>query len=146
MTVPDLSYFLPLTHPIMSDQISISVVCCQDTADKHSQIVPLQIDASLLSERLISQADQELPANEAKGLHLAAEHDEHGPVTYVQQVNEGGFFVYVGDPDDLTEHWFGPNTYVAFIDSQGTGHSSKVGPDGCKRTFRMLKGHLELAQ
>jgi len=127
----------------MTSKISVSLVCCQDTPGKPSQIVPIEIDASVLSERLISEAEQEVAANEAKGLHLAAEHDEHGLVTYVQQVNEGGFFVNVGDPNDLTPHWFGPGTFVAFIDSQGTGHSSKVGPDGCKRTFRMLKGHLQ---
>ncbi|MGB7347133.1 MAG: hypothetical protein WBD20_23120 [Pirellulaceae bacterium] len=129
----------------MTNKISLSIVCCQSNPNQHSQIVSVEIDAAILSDRLISEAEQVLAADEAKGLHLAAEHEEHGPVTYVQQVTEGGFFVYVGDPNSLTEHWFGPGTFVAFIDSQGTGHASKVGPDGCKRTFRMLKGHLAVS-
>ncbi|QDT11400.1 hypothetical protein [Planctomycetes bacterium K23_9] len=127
----------------MSNKISISLVCCQDTPAQHSQIVTIEANTSVLSDQLISEAQQNLDANESKGLHLAAEHETHGPVSYVQQVNEGGFFVYVGDPAALTEHWFGPGSYVAFVDSQGTGHASKVGPEGCKRTFRMLKGHLK---
>ena len=51
----------------------------------------------MLDERLISRSEQVVAANEAKGLHLAADNEEHGLVTYLQQVTEGGFFVYVGD-------------------------------------------------
>ena len=80
--------------------------------------------------------------NQAKGLHLAAAHPEHGQVTYLQEVTEGGFFVYVGEPDALQEHWFGAGSWVAFCDDSGSGHASKAGPEGCTRTFRMLRGHL----
>ena len=128
----------------MPETTPISLVCCDPNADNQSRVVKMEIDTAILTDRLISTAEQTVEANDAKGLHLAAAHAEHGLVTYVQQVNEGGFFVYVGDPSSLQEHWFGPGTLAAFIDHQGTGHASKVGPDGCKRTFRMLKGHLEL--
>ena len=127
----------------MTKKISLSLVCCDPSAGDQSRVVKLEIDASLLTDSLISSADQELPADEAKGLHLAADHEEHGEVTYVQQVNEGGFFVYVGNPDNLVEHWFGRGSYVAFNDNRGSGHASKVGPEGCRRTFRMLKGQID---
>ena len=125
------------------NQLKISVVCCDDTADKHSQIVETTLDSSKLEQLVLSTAEQEVAANEEKGLHNAAHHAEHGPVTYLQQVNEGGFFVLVGDPQNLQSVFFGPGTYVAFIDAEGPGHASKVGPNGVKRTFRMLKGHLQ---
>ena len=105
-------------------------------------MVTTTLNPAELESRLISETQQELAAGEAKGLHLAAESPEHGLVTYLQQVSDGGFFVYVGDPENLEEHWFGEGTWVAFNDHQGTGHASKVGPDGCKRTFRLLRGHL----
>ncbi|MGI9470498.1 MAG: hypothetical protein ACR2NZ_03120 [Rubripirellula sp.] len=101
------------------------------------------IDASDLESRTLSSTVQQVTANEAKGLHLAAEHPEHGQVTYLQEVTDGGFFVYVGAPDALEEHWFGPGSWVAFNDDHGSGHASKVGPDGCTRTFRMLRGHMD---
>ncbi|MFK8110785.1 MAG: hypothetical protein AB8B91_01205 [Rubripirellula sp.] len=102
----------------------------------------ITIDESVLTERLIRQAEQVLAADEAKGMHLAADDAEHGEVTYLQEVLEGGFFVYVGQPDALQEHWFGAGSWVAFNDHEGSGHASKVGPDGCKRNFRLLRGRL----
>ncbi len=126
----------------MGEIIEISLVRCAATEDQRSEIITASLDRATLDERLISSSEQEMPADEAKGLHLAAASEEHGLVTYLQQVNKGGFFVYVGHPDDLQEHWFGEGTWVAFNDHQGTGHASKVGPQGCQRTFRMLRGHL----
>lgn len=125
-------------------EINISIVCCDDTPDQHSKIVEVTVDESILASRLLDSAEQTLPPNEAKGLHNAALHPDHGPVTYLQQVNEGGFGVLVGDPADLKETFFAAGTYVGFIDSEGPGHASKVGPEGVARTFRMLKGHVEV--
>ncbi len=122
----------------------ISVVCCDDSDQKLSQIVEIEVDGSLISERLLNTAEQMLNAGEARGLHNAAHHAEHGPVTYLQQVHEGGFFVLFGEPANLSEQYFGPGSFVAFIDDQGPGHGSRVGPDGVLRTFRMLKGHLQV--
>ena len=124
--------------------IALSLVRCDSTRDKRSEIVQASISQADLESRLIRQAEQVVAANEAKGLHLAAADEEHGLVTYVQEVTEGGFFVYVGDPDELQEHWVGAGSWIGFIDHEGTGHASKVGPDGVKRNFRMLKGHLEV--
>ena len=126
----------------MDELIQLSLVRCAAGDDKRSEIVPTTLDRAVLRERLISESQQEVAADEAKGLHLAAIDAEHGPVTYLQQINEGGFFVYVGDPSNLEEHWFGAGSWVAFNDHQGSGHASKAGPNGCKRTFRMLRGHL----
>ena len=126
-------------------ELLINVVCCEDTSDKRSRIIETTIDSRLLDERLLETAEQEVGPNEARGLHNAAHHAEHGPVTYLQQVNEGGFSVLVGDPANLQDVFFGPGCYVAFIDSEGPGHGSKVGPEGVKRTFRMLKGHIEIS-
>ena len=126
----------------MNDLIELSLVRCTETDDKRSEMVSVTLDRAVLEERLISESQQVVAANEAKGLHLAAENEEHGLVTYLQQVTDGGFFVYVGDPSNLEEHWFGEGSWVAFNDHQGTGHASKAGPDGCKRIFRMLRGHL----
>jgi len=122
----------------------ISVVCCDTSSSQLSQIVDIKIDGPLIEERLLGKADQSLPAGEVKCLHNAAHHSQHGPVTYLQQVNEGGFYVLTGDPENLQETFFGPGSYVAFIDDKGPGHASRVGPDGVKRTFRMLQGHLEV--
>lgn len=124
--------------------IELSLVRCSNDEKNTSEIVSMSTDLATLEEKLISKDVQELEANLARGLHLAADQPDHGgPVTYVQEILEGGFFVYVGNPDALEEHWFGPGTWVAFNDNQGTGHASKVGPDGCKRMFRMLRGQLD---
>lgn len=127
----------------MSD-LKVSVVCCDNSPEQRSQIIETTLPESALTDLLLESAEQEVGANEAKGLHNAAHHPDHGPVTYLQQVNEGGFSVLVGDPENLTDVFFGPGTYVAFIDADGPGHASKVGPDGVKRTFRMLKGQISV--
>jgi hypothetical protein len=93
---------------------------------------------------VLESSEQQLAAGDSRDLHNAAHHAEHGPVTYLQQVTSGGFSVFVGAPDDLQETFFGKGTFVAFIDDQGPGHGSKVGPDGVTRTFRILKGHLSV--
>ena len=64
-------------------------------------------------------------------------------MTYLQQVNKGGFAVLVGNPKKLTQRFFEAGTFVGFIDSEGPGHESKVGPKGVERTFRLIKGHLK---
>lgn len=122
--------------------LTISVVCCDDTAEKHTQIISLDVDSSVVDEMLVETAEQVLEAGLTRGLHNAAHHDQHGPVTYLQLVHEGGFFVSTGKPDSLTETFFGPGSLVAFTDDEGPGHGSKVGPEGVKRTMRILKGHL----
>lgn len=126
----------------MSELIELSLVRCSKTDDKRSEIVPTTLDRVVLEDRLISETVQDLEPNLARGLHLAATHEEHGLVTYLQHVTEGGFFVYVGEPSNLQEHWFGEGSWVAFNDHEGSGHASKVGPEGCKRTFRLLHGNL----
>jgi len=125
-------------------KLRIRVVCCEGTPEKFSRFVETEVDSKLLDERLIETIEQELAADESKPLHNAAHHAEHGPVTYFQQIHEGGFSVFVGDPEKLQEAFFGPSTYVAFMDDEGPGHGSKVGPQGVKRTLRVLKGHLDL--
>lgn len=124
--------------------LNISVVCCNSAADNQSQIVNIEVDSSVVDGLVLETIEQEAAANEARGLHNAAHHAEHGPVTYLQQVNEGGFSVFVGDPANQQETFFDAGTMVAFIDDEGAGHASKVGPDGVKRTLRILKGHLSL--
>lgn len=122
--------------------LKISVVCCDETPEQLSKIVETELDSALLDGLVLDTIEQQVAANEEKGLHNAAHHAEHGPVTYLQQVNEGGFSVVTGSPDNLEERFFGPGSYIAFIDDQGPGHASKVGPDGVKRTLQVLKGHL----
>ena len=124
-------------------QLKMSIVCCDTSPAKFSRIVEIMIDESVIAARLLETTEQDLPANLARDFHNAALHPEHGEVTYFQQVNEGGFAVQVGDPANPQETFFGPGSYVAFSDSYGPGHASKVGPEGVKRTFRLLKGHLE---
>ncbi len=126
----------------MEEAIKVSLVRCAEMPTKPSEMASTTLTPAALAEKTITTAQQNLDANEAKGLHLAAAHPEHGQVTYLQEVTEGGFFVYVGEPDALEEHWFGAGDWVAFNDDAGSGHASKVGPDGCTRTFRMLRGHL----
>lgn len=124
--------------------LKISVVCCDDSPEKLSRIIETELDSALLDDLILDTIEQELPADEAKDLHNAAHHAEHGPVTYLQQVREGGFSVLVGDPDHLKPTFFGAGSYVAFIDDEGPGHGSRVGPEGVKRTLRILKGHLNV--
>lgn len=125
-------------------EIQLSVVCCDGSPQKLSRLVEVSISREELERRTIDTVSQEVAANEARELHNAAHHPEHGPVTYVQQVHEGGFAVLVGNPDSLTETFFGPGSFVAFMDDAGPGHASKVGPEGVKRTLRVLKGHLQV--
>lgn len=125
-------------------ELKISVVCCDDTPAKLSRIVEIEVDAGSLDALVLDTIEQQLAAGEAKGLHNAAHHAEHGPVTYLQEVHEGGFSVFVGAPDSLQDMFFGAGSFVAFIDDQGPGHGSKVGPDGVRRTLRVLKGHLAI--
>ena len=125
-------------------QRKISVVCCDDTHEKHSQIVEIEVDSAVIEERTLDTIPQQANANDAKGLHNAAHHAEHGPVTYLQEVREGWFAVLVGYPANLHSVFFGAGTYVGFMDYEGPGHGSRVGPDGVVRTLRILKGHLEI--
>ncbi|MFO1460797.1 MAG: hypothetical protein U1G08_15500 [Verrucomicrobiota bacterium] len=124
------------------NRISISVVCCESAEPHYSRIVDLTLDAAEFESRVLRTVEQNLAAGEARELHNAAHDSEHGPVTYVQQVHTGGFSVFVGPPNQLREKFFGPGTYVGFMDDRGPGHASKVGPDGIRRTLRVLKGHL----
>ncbi len=124
--------------------LKIHVVCCDDTPEKFTKIVVAEIDEAFIASRLLETTEQVLPPNLARGFHNAALHEEHGVVTYFQQVNEGGFFVSVGDPENPQETFFGVGSLIAFMDTEGPGHASKVGPEGVKRTFRLLKGHLEV--
>lgn len=124
--------------------LRINVVCCDASPQKFSQIVQTELAPGLLEELLLDTVEQELAAGEARGLHNAAHHAEHGPVTYLQQVHEGGFSILFGDPDNQQETFFGAGSYVAFIDDEGPGHGSKVGPEGVKRTLRVLKGHVSV--
>jgi hypothetical protein len=125
-------------------RLKISLVCCDDSPKKHSRIVETELDSVAMKNLVLESSEQQLAAGDSRDLHNAAHHAEHGPVTYLQQVTSGGFSVFVGAPDDLQETFFGKGTFVAFIDDQGPGHGSKVGPDGVTRTFRILKGHLSV--
>lgn len=122
--------------------IKISVVCCEPTEARFSQIVEASLDLDTLMPRLLKTVEQDVAAGEERELHNAAHLPDHGPVTYIQQVHSGGFSVFVGPPHQLRETFFGPGSYVGFMDDQGPGHASKVGPDGVRRTLRILKGHL----
>lgn len=102
------------------------------------------LDSDAMEARVLETLEQDVAANEERELHNAAHHPDHGIVTYLQQVNEGGFSVFVGPPDNLQERFFAAGSLVAFIDDEGPGHGSKVGPDGVKRTLRILKGHVEV--
>lgn len=121
---------------------SIRVICCDDSAERFSQIVEYDLD--LDDVEVLETVDQQLGPHFPRGLHNAAHHDVHGPVTYLQQVHAGNFSVFVGPPDQLTEHVIAAGDMAAFMDDQGPGHGSKAGADGVKRTMRVLKGHLKL--
>ena len=122
---------------------SIKVICCSDTPERFSQIV--NFDLHLDEMEVLETIDQQLGPHYPRDLHNAAHHEQHGAVTYLQEVHEGGFAVYVGPPDSLEEHFIGPGMMAAFMDDEGPGHGSKVGPEGVKRTLRVIKGHLPLA-
>ncbi len=120
----------------------IKVICCSDTPEKFSRIV--EYDFDLDSAEVLETIEQQLGPHFPRDMHNAAHHETHGAVTYLQQVNKGGFAVYVGPPDQLTEHFIGEGQMAAFMDDEGPGHGSKVGPDGVQRTMRILKGHLSI--
>ncbi|MGK0184311.1 MAG: hypothetical protein ACI9R3_000077 [Verrucomicrobiales bacterium] len=121
----------------------VSVICCEASAEKYTRMAEIDLDMEAIESRVIETIEQNLAAHTERGLHNAAHHETEGAVTYLQQVHEGGFFVYVGAPDALQEHFFGPGTLVAFMDDVGPGHGSKVGPEGIVRTLRVVRGHLE---
>ncbi len=120
----------------------IRVICCDDSPEQYSQIVEYDLD--LDGVEVLETVPQQLGPHFPRDMHNAAHHDVHGPVTYLQQVHEGSFSVFVGPPDQLTEHVIAAGDMAAFMDDQGPGHGSKVGADGVKRTMRVLKGHLKL--
>ncbi|MFC1757484.1 hypothetical protein ACFL2H_01790 [Planctomycetota bacterium] len=123
----------------------ISVVCCDESTAKFSRLAEAELTMEKIGELTLETVQQEGAANDEREMHNAAHHAEHGPVTYLQHVHDGGFAVMVGEPGKLQERFFGAGEYVAFMDDEGPGHASKVGPNGVKRTLRILKGHLELA-
>ncbi|KAA5545456.1 hypothetical protein FYK55_07345 [Roseiconus nitratireducens] len=133
--------YLKESDPMMEKQ-KISLVCCQDTPQGYTQIVDIELDESQIQELTVETIKQTLDAGVQRGLHNAAPHPDHGPVTYFQTVHSGGFFVSVGPPDDLIETYFGAGSLVAFSDASGPGHGSRVGPEGVRRTLRILKGLL----
>lgn len=122
--------------------IQVSVVCCEPRGPRNSRIVKTSLVPDELGRLTLRTVEQVVGAGETRELHNAAHDAEHGPVTYLQQVHEGGFSVFVGPPDNLNETFFGPGSFVGFMDDSGPGHGSKVGPDGVRRTLRVLKGHL----
>lgn len=123
----------------------LHVVCCEPADPWHSRFIETTLDLAGLEPRLVRTVEQSLPAGEARPLHNAAHDPEHGPVTYLQQVHEGGFSVFVGAPGQLQERHFGPGSWVAFMDDRGPGHASRVGPTGVRRTLRVLRGHLAIS-
>ena len=122
--------------------LTINVICCDESPEKHSQLVTMEIDQFQINSVVLETVDQEAEADAERGLHNAAHHGEHGPVTYLQEVTQGGFAVRYGHPDQQQEKFFGAGSWVAFMDDEGPGHGSKVGPEGVRRTLRTLKGHL----
>lgn len=120
----------------------IKVVCCDDSPQQYSQVVELNLD--LETVEVLETVEQQLGPHFPRELHNAAHHEQHGPVTYLQEVHEGGFSIFVGPPNQLVEHFIGPGQMAAFMDDQGPGHGSKVGPNGVQRTLRVLKGHLDV--
>ena len=126
----------------MSELIQMSLVRCSGSPDGQSELVRMTVDRSLIDERLISLTEEKLEPGRARGLHLAADLEGQGAVTYLQHITAGSFFVYVGDPNQLEEHVFRPGDWVGFNDNRGIGHASKVGPEGCTRMFHLLRGQL----
>jgi hypothetical protein len=125
------------------NRMHLSVVCCDASDQRLSQIVSLEVDREALLDRVLETVEQRLEAGAERELHNAAHHSAHGPVTYWQEVHEGGFAVLVGRPGNLQEHYFAAGQHVAFMDDKGPGHASKVGPDGVQRTLRVIQGHLD---
>lgn len=125
-----------------SEVLSMSLVRSDASEAGTAEIITIEVEVSEIKNRLVSKTAETLPAGRARGLHLAEDHAEYGPVTYLQEITEGSFFVYVGPADELQEHVFRPGDWVGFIDNQGLGHASKVGPEGCSRNFHLLKGQL----
>ena len=123
---------------------NVSVVCCDESDARFSRMAEAELSMEKIGELTLETIQQQGDPNAEREMHNAAHHADYGPVTYLQHVHEGGFAVMVGEPGKLREHFFGPDEYVAFMDDEGPGHASKVGPDGVKRTLRILKGHLDL--
>ena len=127
--------------PALKALINVVVVRTHHkTKRKLSEFVNVVVDSNLLESRLLDTQQQVVPPNEVKGFHNAEPHPEHGAVTYLQQIHQGGFAVRVGDPTKPDERFFGPGCWVAFTDADGPGHASQVGPEGVQRTLRLLKG------
>ena len=119
----------------------ITVVRFEDTKRKLSIFVDVAVDIQLLQERQLgTETVEELPKDTSHGLRNAAHHPEHGVVTYMQEVQKGGVFVYVNDPKKLQERFFGPGSWVAFQDAKGPGHAQRVGPDGATVRTILIKG------
>lgn len=113
---------------------------------KYSKFVDIEVELKKIKTLTLKTEQQKVDANDDKDLHNGALHAQHGKVTYLQQVKKGGFFVRVGNPEKLSERYFGAGSFVGFIDVEGPGHGSRVGPKGVERTFRLLKGHLSHRQ
>ena len=107
-----------------------------------AEIVTMMVAHDEIEQRLISRTEETLPAGRARGLHLAENHPEYGAVTYLQEILDGEFYVYVGTQENLDEHRFTAGDWVGFIDNDGLGHASRVGDSGCTRRFHFLRGQI----
>ena len=126
----------------MTGRIDMSLIRCDGSDEGLAEVIRISVDREVIQDRLLACTEEVLDAGRARGLHLAADDAQHGPVTYLQHITEGAFYVYVGRPESLEEHVFRPGDWVGFNDNRGLGHASKVGPDGCTRIFHLLRGQL----
>ena len=77
----------------------VSVVCCDSSPEKFTPMAEIDLDMAAIEPRVIETIEQNLEPHTERELHNAAHHETEGAVTYLQQVHEGGFYVYVGEPD-----------------------------------------------
>ncbi len=88
----------------MSEMIELSLVRCDGSSDGPSEMVRIRIERSVIESKLVSRSEEVLEPGRSRGLHLAADNEIHGAVTYLQHITEGSFYVYVGKPEQLEEH------------------------------------------
>ena len=129
----------------MANDFTFKVALISNNQDQVSEIYEGELKVSQFRERFIKRTlsiEQQLKkAGEKKTPHNAAPDEEGRAITHILMIHEGGVSIGVGK--ELRQKYFGKDWLICFTDQKGKGHCSRVGSDGCDRTYFRVSGHIQ---
>ena len=69
-------------------KVTVTLVHCGTTKNKWSKFSDVEVPFKSILSKTLATEEQKAAPNVAKGLHNGAIHQQHGKVTYLQQVNK----------------------------------------------------------